>query len=371
MRKIWLFKSYSDENDIKAVSEVIKRGTWWVKGPDVEEFEKKVSERVGRQYGISFNSGTSALYANLLAYNVKGGEVIVPSYTFAATPNSVVAAGANPIFADIEEKSLGLDPEDVKRKISSNTKAIMPIHFAGDVCGEIKALREIADYHGILLIEDAAHSIGAKLRNEPVGSFGDSAMFSFCFNKIITTGEGGMIVTDSKELSEKLKLIRSHGETSEGSKDYVTYGFNFRMSSMTAALGLSQFKKLDMLISRRREMASYLNERLKTIDEIKLPIPQEGHYHVYQLYNLQLKDKETRDGLMKYLEGKEIPTRITYKPMHLYTYYRDEYGWNEGDLPVTERIWKRILTLPFHPDLERDDLDFIVEMVKEFMETQR
>jgi len=364
MKKIWLFKSYSDEHDIEAVSKIIKRGTWWVNGAEIEEFEQRVAQRVGRKYGITFNSGTSALFANFLAYDIEGGEVIVPSYTFAATANSVVAAGGIPVFADIEERSLALDPRDVERKITDNTKAIMPIHFAGDICGEIKILREIADHHGIPLIEDAAHSIGAKLWNEPVGSFGDSAMFSFCFNKVLTTGEGGMVVTDSEELTNMLKLIRSHGREQ---KDYVTYGFNLRMSSMTAALGLSQYAKLDMLISKRREMASYLNEKLKAIDEVKLPIPQEGHYHVYQLYNLQLKNQETRDRLMKHLEDGGIPTRITYEPVHLYTYYRNEYGWKEGDLPVTEKISKRILTLPFHLDLGQDELDYITKEIEFFL----
>ena len=363
-KKIWLFKSYSDQNDINAVKRVLERGTMWINGPEIEEFEERIAKHAGKKYGISFNSGTSGLHANLLAHEIRNGEVIVPSYTFVATVNAVVTVGAKPVFADIEDTSIGLDSKDVKRKITKKTRAIMPIHFAGDVCQEIGELKRISDENNIPLFEDAAHSIGAKLENKPAGSFGDSAIFSFCFNKILTTGEGGMVVTDSEELRNKLKLIRSHGRNSQG--EYVTYGFNFRMSSMTAALGLSQVDKLDFIISRRREMASYLNRNLSSIKEISLPIPPKNHYCVFQLYNILVKNKKAQNALKKFLEEKGIPTRITYNPVHLTPYYRDEWGWKEGDLPVTEAISERVLTLPFHLDLDKADLDYIIKQVKNF-----
>ena len=364
-RELWLFESYSDNDDIEAVTSVLSRGLHWSNGPEIAEFEQKIADRAGKQYGISFNTGTSALYALLLAYNVRGGEVIVPSFTFPATANAVIAAGAKPVFADIEDETLALDSEDVEKKINEYTRAIMPIHFAGDVCRDIKMLVELAARNRVPLIEDAAHSLGTLLGNECVGSFGNTAMFSFCFNKVLTTGEGGMIVTDSDDIQKQLKLLRSHGRNQDG--DYITYGFNFRMSSMTAALGLSQFSKLDRLISRRREMAQYLNGELKSVHGIKLPIPGENHYHVYQTYNIQLIDRTTRDGLKEYLSSKGVPTRITYKPVHLYSYYKNSYGCKEGDLPVTENVSARILTLPFHLNLDKSNLDYIIQAIKEFM----
>ena len=270
--KIPLYKIYWDEEDVKGVTETLKRGMFWAIGPNIEEFERKVADYIGRKYAVAFNSGTSALHAALLAYNIKeGAEVIVPSFTFIATANSALFVGAKPVFADIEERTYGLNPEDVKENVSNKTKAIMPIHYGGLPC-QIRELKEIAEDHKLLLIEDAAESIGAHINGKKVGSFGDAAMFSFCGNKVITTGEGGMIVTDSGEIYEKLKLIRSHGRLEKESyftsikiPDYITLGYNWLMSDITAALGLSQLRKLDKLITMRRKNAAYMTKKISKI----------------------------------------------------------------------------------------------------------
>jgi len=363
-RQISLFKSYSDNSDCEAVLKVLKRGLYWAQGSEIEEFENKIANYLGRNFAISFNSGTSALVAALLAYGVEGGEVIVPSFTFAATANSVVAVGARPVFADIKLDSLALSAQDVRRKITQKIKAIIPIHFGGDVCCEIKAIEDLGKEYQVPLIEDAAHSLGASMQDTFVGCFGDSAMFSFCFNKILTTGEGGMIVTDNKKLKEKLQLIRSHGRSKiEG---YITYGFNFRMSTMTATLGISQFEKLDWMISKRRQLAVYLNEKLKTIPGLQLPSFPKERLSVYQMYNLRFNDENVQKELKKFLEDKGIPTRITYEPLHLTPYYTGKWGTKVGDLPVTEDVSKKILTLPFHLGLETEDLDYMIEQIKRF-----
>ena len=363
-RNISLFKSYSDNHDCESVVKILKRGLYWAQGPEIEEFENKMADYGKRNFAISFNSGTSALYAALLAYEVEGGEVIVPSFTFAATANSVVAAGAKPVFADIEQNSLALSAEEVRRKITKKTKAVIPIHFGGDVCCEIKAIGEMAKEYEIPLIEDAAHSLGACMNDTFVGGFGDSAMFSFCFNKVLTTGEGGMIITDNKKLKEKLHLIRSHGRSKK--EGYIAYGLNFRMPTMTAALGISQFEKLDWIISKRRQMADYLNEKLKTIAELQLPVFPQGRLSVYQMYNLRFSNVKVQRELKKFLEEREIPTRITYEPLHLTPYYGKKWGYQTGDLPITEDVSKRILTLPFHLGLEIEDLDYMVDQIKGF-----
>ncbi|UCG44640.1 MAG: DegT/DnrJ/EryC1/StrS family aminotransferase, partial [Candidatus Bathyarchaeota archaeon] len=237
--KVPLYKIYWDEDDVNHVLEVIRQGSYWATGPNIQKFEAMLAELIGRKHAVAFNSGTSALHAMLLAYKIKAGaEVIVPSFTFIATANSVLFTEAKPVFADIEDETFGLDPENVAEKITKKTKAIMPIHYGGSGC-RIRELQELAEDHQVLLLEDAAESLGAKVDGRPVGSAGDSAMFSFCGNKVITTGEGGMIVTDSRDIYERLKLIRSHGRletenyfTSAKVMDYVALGFNWRMSNI-------------------------------------------------------------------------------------------------------------------------------------------
>ena len=374
--RIPLYKIYWDEDDVERVSEVIRQGMFWAIGPNIEKFERMVAERIGKKYAVAFNSGTSALHAILLAYGIKqGDEVIVPSFTFIATANSVLFVGAEPVFADIEEDTYGLDPEDVKKKITDRTKVVMPIHYGGLPC-HIRELKEIAEDYKLLLIEDAAESIGAKVDGKPVGSFGDAAMFSFCGNKVITTGEGGMIATDQRDIYEKLKLIRSHGRlekegyfTSIKTMDYVTLGYNWRMSNITAALGISQLKKLDKLIAMRRENAAYMSKRLSNISRVEPSNPPNGYFHVYQMYTIKVKNgKEARDGLKSYLAEKGVGTKVYFSPVHLTGFYRKRCGFRGGELPVTEELSKQVLTLPMYASLTTDEMNFIVDHVKDFME---
>ena len=313
-RKIPLFKIYWDEEDVEAVTEAIRTGMNWAVGHNVGEFEDLIARYVGTEYAVTFNSGTSALHAALLAHGIKkGDEVIVPSFTFIATANAPLFVGAKPVFGDIEEETYGLDPEDVKAKITKKTKAIIPIHYGGCSC-KIRELQEIAEDHNLILIEDAAESLGAIIGDKKVGSFGDSAMFSFCQNKIITTGDGGAIVTNSKKIYEKLKLIRSHGrlETSDYFSsteymDYITIGYNFRMSNLTAALGISQFKKINKIIGMRRDNAAYMSKKLSNIESVTIQNSSKDFFHVYQMYTIRVR---RRDDLMRYLRENGIMTKV-------------------------------------------------------------
>ena len=375
--KIPLFKTYWNEEDIKSVTVVIKRGSYWATGPEIQEFEDKISEYVGTKYAVTFNSGTSALHALLLAYDLKQkDEVIVPSFTFIATANAPLFVGAKPVFAEIEYKTYGLDPEDAKERITPKTKAIIPIHYGGCSC-LIKELKEIAEDHKLLLIEDAAESLGAKIKDKKVGTFGDSAILSFCQNKVITTGEGGAIITDSKEIYEKLKLIRSHGrlETQDyfsttDYMDYVAMGYNFRMPTMIAALGSSQLKKIDRIIKMRRDKAEYMTKKLSKIEEITLPIPPPDYFHVYQMYAIRINEN-LRDDLMKYLSEKGIMTKVYFPPVHLTHFYRNEFGYKGGELPITEEISDQVLSLPLYPTLTEKEIDYIIEKIDNFLEGER
>ncbi|MFA4849321.1 MAG: DegT/DnrJ/EryC1/StrS family aminotransferase [Methanoregula sp.] len=372
MWKIPLFKMHWDENDVSRVNDVIRSGMNWASGPQIAEFEEKIAEYIGSRYCLTFNSGTSALHVVLLAHGIKkNDEVIVPSFTFVATANAPRFVGAKPVFADIEEDTFGLDPSSVEEKITQKTRAILPVHYGGCPC-RIRELREIADDHGLLLIEDAAEAFGAKINSKMVGTFGDSAMMSFCQNKIITTGEGGAILTDSRELYEKMKLIRSHGRletadyfsTSEV-MDYVDLGYNFRISSITAALGLAQMEKVGKILSIRKKDADYYSRQLKKLVPpplCKTMTPPAGYHHVYQLYSARV---QKRDALMAHMESSQIMTKIYFSPVHQTHYYRNVLKYTDS-LPVTEKISGEIISLPFYPGISHGEIDSVISTMQEF-----
>lgn len=371
--KIPLFKIYWDEEDVRMVGEAIQSGMFWAIGPHIERLEEMLSGYVGTKYALVFNSGTSALHAVLLACGVgKGDEVIVPSFTFIATANAPLFVGAKPVFTDIEEKTYGLDPQDVARKITPKTKAIIPIHYGGSPC-LIKELKKLAEKHNLILIEDAAESLGATIDGKKVGTFGDSAILSFCSNKVVTTGEGGAVVTDSPEIHKRLKLIRSHGRaenvnyfSSTEYMDYVTLGYNFRMSDITAALGIAQLRKIDRLIEMRRKNAELLSAKLSQIAEIEVPHPPDNFFHVYQMYTIKVKGgQEKRDALSAYLGQKGIMSKVYFPPVHLTRFYQNELGY-DCRLPSTERISHQVLTLPMYPSLTKDEINYIVESIVAF-----
>ena len=371
--KIPLFKTYWDQNDIDSIAKVIKRETYWTMGPEVTKLEESIAQYVNTRYAVTFNSGTSALHADLIAHSITSGEVIVPSFTFISTANSIFLAGAKSVFAEIEDQTYGLSCEDVKERINSKTRAIMPVHYAGGPCKDIKALKEIAEDKNLILIEDAAESLGATINNKKVGSFGDSSMFSFCQNKIISGGEGGVIVTDSKKIYERLKLIRSHGRQEDSQDyfsttkelDYKEVGFNLRMSSVTAALILSQLKKIDKIIKLRNIKADYYNKKLSKIKEIKTPVKLKNTSHVYQMYTIEFDTNKTREKVKKHLENKKIMSKVYFEPVHLKTIYKNSFGYKEKDLPRTEEISKKVLTLPMYPKLTFEEIDTIVSTITE------
>ncbi|MDO8603589.1 MAG: DegT/DnrJ/EryC1/StrS family aminotransferase [Candidatus Omnitrophota bacterium] len=371
--KIPMFKIYWDDEDVRAVNKVVKSGMQWAEGLSIKEFENKISGYIGVKYCIVFNSGTSAMHALLLAYGIgKGDEVIVPSFTFISTANAVLFVGAKPVFADIEEETFGLDPEDVKKKITRKTKAIIPIHYGGCPC-RIRELKKIAQEHNLILIEDAAESFGANIKGKKVGTFGDSAMISFCQNKIIATGEGGAIVTNSRQICEKLKLIRSHGRletedyfTTMKPLDYVSLGYNFRMPSVIAALGISQLEKVENIIEMRRKNSEYLNTSLsQETGRIMTPNPPDEYFHVYQLYTIKV-NKKYRNKLMQHLASKGIMTKVYFQPAHLSYFYKNKLKY-KCRLPVTEKVSKEVITLPMYPMLKSEEMDYMVKEIKKVL----
>ena len=372
--KLPLFRIYWDESDIEAVNSVIRRGSFWADGPEITEFERDIAGFVGREHGVAFSNGTAALHALMLAYDIgPGDEVIVPSFTFISTANAPLFTGARPVFAEVEGRYFGMDPNDVRKRITERTKAILPIHYGGHPF-QVDELSEIARDSGVLLLEDAAEALGALHGERQVGSFGDAAMFSFCQNKVVSTGEGGAVVTDDEELVGRLRLIRSHGRGQRTSyfdstvgPDYVTLGYNFRMPTVLAALGRSQLAKIESIIAMRRQAASRITRALKSLDGIRAPLEMEGCRHVYQLYTVLLDNSDARDGLKSHLEERGIMSKVYFDPVHLTELYRTKHGHASGDLPVTEDLGKRVLTLPLFPGMKDDEAKTLTDAIKEYM----
>jgi len=370
--KVPLFKVYNGDDDIQAAEKVLKRNTYWTLGPEILEFERIIANYVKTTYALSFNSGTSASHAMLIAAGIgPGDEVIVPSFTFIATANAVKFVGATPVFADIEEETYALDPDSVLEKITHKTKAIMPMHYGGSVAKRIVDLAKLARDNGVLLFEDAAESLGAKLNEKFAGTFGIASALSFCGNKIITTGEGGAVITNDKAIYEKLKLVRSHGRLETQNyfdtslpMDYVELGYNFRMPTIIAALGISQMNKMEGIIAKRREIANYFNGQLKNY--VSVPFETENSRNVYQMYTIKLDTEAERDNLQRRLTDLGITTKIYFLPVHLSHYYGKVLGYTDK-LEVTEDLAKRVLTLPIYPSMSKEDIDHVVNSVIDTM----
>ena len=372
--KIPLYKVDWDKEDVRTVTNVIKRGMEWAIGPEIEKFEQSLADYHDSKYCVVFNSGTSAGHAALLSLNLKpSSEIIVPSFTFIATANWPLMVGAKPIFSEIEEETLGMDPSHLDSIISKKTEVLMPIHYGGMPC-KIIEIKKFAEQHKLTLIEDSAESIGSTIGNKKTGSFGDMSILSFAGNKVLTTGEGGAVIVNSKKIYEKLKLIRSHGrqinsnyfQTNEV-PNYISLGYNWRMSSMTAALGISQLSKLDKLISKRKKNAQYLSSKLNKYSKIILPFNYKNHKSIFQLFSIRVTNN-LRNDLMEFLTNKGIMSKIFFEPVHFSKFYSKNYK-KKISLPITEKISQQILTLPMYPGLTKHDINFISDSIDEFMET--
>jgi perosamine synthetase len=341
------------EEEKQAVIAVLESGQL-AQGARVQEFEEQFAALCGVKHAVATSSGTTALLTTLLAHGIGlGDEVITTSFTFIASANSVLFTGARPVFVDIDESSYNIDPGLIEQRITSRTKAILPVHLYGNPC-DMESITEIADRHGLIVIEDACQAHGASIGDRRVGSYG-TGCFSFYPTKNMTTAEGGMITTDDEDLAERARLIRHHGQSRLYYHDVP--GYNFRMTELQAALGLAQLKKLGEWTQKRIENAEYLTERLQNVIT---PQVKDGHVHVYHQYTVRVQGD--RDGAMKKLEDGGVGARVYYPlPVHRQPLYR-QLGFRDT-LPVAERISGEVLSLPIHPSLTREELDKIVSEV--------
>lgn len=370
-----LYRIYTDDEDVNLITKIIRRGTKWAIGPEIDEFENAIKDYVGIDYCVALNSGTSALHATFLAYGFgNNDEIIVPSFSFISTANSVLFVNAKPSFADIEETTFGLDPNSILQRITPATKAIVSMDYGGMSC-RILEIKKLASDKNLILIDDAAEALGSSIRGKKVGAIADTSIFSFCGNKVLTTGEGGAVVTNSRQIYEKIKLIRSHGRLDKtnyfnnpSESQYLELGFNWRMSSITATLGISQMNKLDKIIKMRQENARFISSRLSKHRQIEVPNPPDGYEHIYQMYTVKLPDKKTRDNLHEHLLRKHIFSKVYFNPIHLTSFYREKFGLRDGLLPVTEKISQQVLTLPLYPNMSSEEKEYLVESISEFFE---
>lgn len=374
--KVPLFKIYWDEDDISSVTNVVRRGTYWCEGPEIQLFEKEIAKFVSAKHAVVFNSGGTALHAALLSLGIgPGDEVIVPSFTFIATAFAPLYVGATPVFADIELDTFALDPESVVRAITPRTKAIIVVHYGGIPAKSLEELLAIAEEHNLYLIEDAAEAFGAKYKGKSVGTFGHVGVYSFCQNKVITTGEGGAVVTDDSEIAERLRLARSYGRKVKGNyfagahTDYVSIGYNWRMSSISAALGLSQMAKVERVITARQEVAKKYADLLSDLDEVRVLLGPYPDSSVYQLLALWVKHGlSVRNSLADYLRNAGVATKVYFNPVHTERVFRGTGRGDAGRVSLRNTIIasEHVLNVPIYPHMTNEEVAYVAEKIKEF-----
>ncbi|WP_421903778.1 UDP-4-amino-4,6-dideoxy-N-acetyl-beta-L-altrosamine transaminase [Maridesulfovibrio sp.] len=357
-----------DEQDLKAVADALTSG-WLTTGPNVDEFEEAVARLSGVQYGVAVSSGTAALHAAMFAFNIKeGDEVILPPMTFAATANCVAYMGATPVFADVAPDTLLIDPVEVEKKITSKTKGIIAVDYAGSPCDYI-ALRKIADEHGLFLAADACHSFGGKYNGSPVGSLADITTYSFHPVKHITTAEGGMAVTDNQRYRKRMTRFRNHGinadfkERPDWFYEMEDLGFNYRISDIQCALGLSQLNKLPDWVTRRRELAAIYDRLFAEIDGIT-PLGKPDNVNpAFHLYVVKTDDSLRRE-IFSYFRKHGIGVQVHYIPVHLHPFYKKRFNTHKGMCPVAEKEYESIISLPIFPGMDNDDINRVVETAR-------
>ncbi len=362
-----------DEDDIEAVVRVL-RSDWLTTGPKVEEFEEALADFCKMPHAVAVSSGTAALHIAMACLNIgPGDEVIVPAMTFVATANAVVFMGARPVFADVQEDTLLVDPESIEHCITHRTKAIVAVDYAGQPC-DYDLLSSIAKKHGLFLIADACHSLGGAYKGRPVGSLADITVFSFHPVKPITTGEGGAIVFRDERLAQRARRLRNHGidldfrqRASRASWEYdmVALGFNYRITDIQCALGISQLKKLPGWIKRRNEIAMKYKKAMQDLPDLSPLLIRPGVECGYHLFVALLKDSLMRKTFFHFMRSANIGVNVHYKPVYLHSYYKG-LGYGQGLCPVAEDAYTRMVSLPIYHGMKNDSIGYVLEQIIKF-----
>jgi perosamine synthetase len=360
-----------DQEDLAAVCAVLS-SDWLTTGPVVDQFEEAVGNFVGAREAVALSSGTAALHSAMAALGIgPGDEVIVPPMTFAATANCVVFQGGTPVFADVDPETLLLDPEQVRQRITSRTRAVIAVDYAGQPC-DYDALREICARHSLALVADACHALGATYKGRKVGTLADMTVFSFHPAKHITTGEGGMVVTGDPELARRIRLFRNHGIAADHKQralsgtwyyEMTALGYNYRLSDLQCALGMSQLRKLPRWLARRREIAQKYASRLRNSARVRPLKKRPENEHAYHLYVIRLLRPDlgiSREEVFKRLRQRGVGVNVHYIPVHLHPFYRETFGTRRGLCPVAEKAYDRIISLPLFPAMTDDEVEYVL-----------
>jgi len=365
-----------DGEEIQEVVDTLKSG-WITTGPKTKLFEKKFQEYIGCKYAIAVSSCTAGLHLALVAAGVgQGDEVITTPYTFATTGEVIIQIGAKPVFVDIEEDGFNIDVTKIPEAITPETKAIIPVHFAGEPC-DMDEIMKIAQENNLFVIEDAAHAVGAEYKGKKIGNIGDVTVFSFYATKNLTTGEGGMVTTNNDELAEKIRLLSLHGiskdawkrYTAEGSWYYeILYaGYKYNMTDIQASLGIHQLNKLEKFLSIRQKYAQRYSSAFADISEIKTPPVNHHVRHAWHLYVIRLNSASLsidRKQFIEALKAENIGSSVHFIPLHLHPYYKKKYGYKQGDYPNSEQVYSRVISLPLFPKMADADLEDVIKAVK-------
>ncbi|ARB38958.1 DegT/DnrJ/EryC1/StrS aminotransferase family protein [Bacillus subtilis] len=368
------------KEEIQEVTETLESG-WLSKGPKVQQFEKEFAAFVGAKHAVAVNSCTAALFLALKAKGIgPGDEVITSPLTFSSTANTIIHTGATPVFADIDQNTLNIDPVKLEAAVTPRTKAVVPVHFGGQSC-DMDAILAIAQNHGLFVLEDAAHAVYTTYKQRMIGSIGDSTAFSFYATKNLATGEGGMLTTDDEELADKIRVLSLHGMSkaawnrysSNGSWYYEVEspGYKMNMFDLQAALGLHQLKRLDDMQKRREEIAGRYQTAFQQIPGLITPFVHDDGRHAWHLYVLQVDEKKagvTRSEMITALKDKyNIGTSVHFIPVHIHPYYQKQFGYKEADFPNAMNYYKRTLSLPLYPSMSDDDVDDVIEAVRDIV----
>lgn len=365
MKSYPIAKPHIGKKEEKYVLEVLRSGVLSI-GPKVEAFEKKFAEFIGAKYACAVSSGTAGLHMALLAAGIgEGDEVITSPFSFIASSNAILYVRAKPVFIDIDPVTYNMDPEKIEEKITRKTKAILVVHIFGQ-SADMDPILKIARKYRLKIIEDACESIGATYKGRGVGTFGESAVFAFYPNKQMTTGEGGMVVTDDRSVYDRCMSLRNQGRASDMQwLDHERLGYNYRMDELSAAVGLAQIEKIDFLISERKKIAEMYTKYLKPYSkQVQVPIAESRNTHTWFVYVILIKNsKIDRDDIIELLKKKGISTKTYLPSIHLFSFYRDTFGYKKGDFPLSESVSNKALALPFYIGLKEGDIKYICDVL--------